>query len=120
MKTVNLNRFKVEQKMRDFKEGTKRQIYKAGYWIQDNRDWLVIVVPAATTAVSIISKSYSRNKAIKAEQRLKENFLYDRSIGNYIEIKRKLKPREHIEIDARRRAGESLVSILNDMKLIKK
>lgn len=46
--------------------------------------------------------------------------IYDRSLGRYTELKRPLKAKESLEIERRRKMGESLNSILDDMRLLKK
>ena len=48
-----------------------------------------------------------------------ETHVYDRSLGMYFTLKRKMKVSEQIEFDRRKRRGESTGHILESMRLLK-
>lgn len=48
-----------------------------------------------------------------------ETHIYDRSLGMYFTLKRKMKVSEQIEFDRRKRRGESTGNILESMRLLK-
>lgn len=90
-------------------------------WCKDHPAEMTALVPVFIGAVVEFIKIGAKKKTLKEEQRLKEEYIYDRSngMGHWQELKRKPKTSEWIEIDARRRAGESLIVILRDLKLVK-
>jgi hypothetical protein len=56
---------------------------------------------------------------VKQEAHLKDEYIYDRSNGHYYELRRKIKSSEWQMIDQRKREGEMLGDILQDMRLLK-
>ena len=81
-----------------------------------------ILIPTGIVVIKTISgiaKSVDRKIDLKKEQDLKDLYIYDRSLGYYHELNRKLKPSEALEIDQRRSNGESMAQILASMKLLK-
>lgn len=74
------------------------------------------VVKMITNAVI----SANRRAAVKTEQESKEIYCYDRSLGHYWELKRKLTNSDWIKINSRKANGESLADILTDMDVLKK
>lgn len=69
------------------------------------------------TALGFISGTPKRIQ-VKHETELKERYIYDRTLGMYWHLRRKLKPLEKIEIENRRANHEPYSQILSDMKLI--
>lgn len=65
-----------------------------------------------------ISKELYKRNQIKQERTLKDNYIYDRSMGHYWKCRRKPSTNEYLEIERRKNAGESLGSILTSMKLL--
>lgn len=114
--------FDKEAKRRHRKEQLSQAWDEFRDFVRDNQDVLVFTVPAAVTILGggskLLSKAIAHHTSAK-EIRFKERTIYDRSLGRYVQLKRPLKAREALEIERRRRAGERLNSILNDMRLIK-
>lgn len=120
---------KIEQKKvemsfkRDnFKRDAKKTFWTVTYWLKDNYDVLLLVVPAGLGAIKCGSKiinGISRNIALAQEKRIKDLRIYDRSLGKYIELKRPLKQSDMKTIFERRENGEKLSSILMDLRLMK-
>ncbi len=50
---------------------------------------------------------------------VKEHYYYDRSLGYYWALKRKLSNRELLEIDSRKKNGERLADILSDLNVLR-
>ena len=73
----------------------------------------------AIVAITGAVKSANR-KAIAIDKKSKEYYCYDRSVGNYWELKRKLSNSEWLEINRRKDCGEKLADILADMKVLRK
>ena len=71
-----------------------------------------------------IGKLYRKWKSIQPTQaeldrEWHETHIYDRSLGMYFTLKRKMTPREQMEFDRRKRRGESTGDILQSMRLLK-
>lgn len=79
----------------------------------------MILGPVLVTGVVELVKITSRNARVDEERQLKERYIYDRRTGHYYALRRKLRSSEWIEIDERKRSGESLGVILRDMRVLK-
>lgn len=80
----------------------------------------VAAVTPAIVAITGAVKSVNRRAIVKTEKESKENYCYDRSLGHYWELERKLSNSDWLEINKRRDCGEKLADILADMKVLKK
>lgn len=99
----------------------KRKAENTWDWIVKNKDILVVTIPAALGIAGSINKGINRierRNVVRREENLKNRYIYDRSLGFYYKCKRDLRPNELLEIDARKRKGEPLGSILRSMNLI--
>ena len=128
-KYTNIEDFNKEVKRRERLDNFVRPI-KDGFnntvnWFYNNKEFAITVgIPAAFGVTKIFGglvKGVHRSTTLKKEQRLKDNFIYDRSkgIGHYWELRRKPTNREWAEIYKRKEMGETLSSILDDMRLKK-
>lgn len=113
----------IEGKVYEVKVKVERAARNAYDWIRENPQTAMMALTAAVGVTKGVTKVTS--KAISAHQtskeiRFKERTIYDRSLGRYVELKRKLSPAEALSIEERRANGEKLHVILNDMNLLKK
>ena len=72
--------------------------------------------------VGVIGKCVTKSKKAKAlekEEELKEEYCYDRSLGHYWRLRRKISNDEWLEINRRKNEGESLGEILEQLRLLK-
>ena len=110
--------FRKEQRKKEF----KRKVNEALDWIKDNKEVLVIVIPAALAltkeGVKVI-KYLSKNVALIQEKRIKDLKIYDRSMGRYLDLKRPLNQNDMKIVLERRDNGEKLSNILMDLGLLK-
>ena len=97
-------------------EEAKRKVFG---WCDRNKEWLIPLVPlvigGGVATVKIAGKHANLNK----EKNVKELFCYDRSLGHYWALKRRLTNAEWIDIDKRKAAGERLADILDELKVLK-
>ena len=110
--------FRREKRKKEF----KRKINEALYWIKENKEVLIIVIPAAVTVTKWslrVVNSVSRNVALLQEKRIKDLKIYDRSMGKYLDLKRPLTQDDMKVVLDRRDNGERLSNILMDMNLLK-
>lgn len=97
----------------------RKKLSKAKEWIVDNKE---IVVAGLSTIAGIAVKttfSVSKNRRLKKEQELKDCYCYDRSLGHYWQLRRKLTNNEWVEIEHRKRNGERLSDILSELRVLK-
>lgn len=123
-KTVDFKSYERKKKFEDRKEQAKDKIKRGvnsvinGY--NNNKEFWNIAIPVLIAGVGTTAKVVTKNKRIKTEQNLKDLYCYDRSLGAYWHLKRKLTQREMLEIQRRRKTGEAMGSILADMKVLKR
>ena len=100
---------------------SKFNVYKckADNWYHKNKKWIEPVFSAIIVGGPLILRFTSKRANLVKEQKLKDNYIYDRSHGHYWELRRKLSTRELMEIDKRKDKGESLVDILESMRVLK-
>lgn len=84
----------------------------------NNPELAIAIGTGIAGAASWIIKTATRRSNIREERRLKERYVYDRSVGAYYTTRRKLNGRDLEMIDRRKKMGEPLGSILRDMNLI--
>lgn len=111
-------------KVADFKKAKRKawvreKYQKAKSFVVGNKEILIAAIPVAGALAGKMIKSISKHSSLKKEEHLKNEYCYDRSLGHYWELKRKLSNSEWIEIDKRKKKGERLANILDDMKVLK-
>lgn len=105
------------------KEELKNNYFKAKNsvtnWYYKNKSWVGPAMSVCLTATPFIIRFATKQTNLAKEQKLKDKYIYDRSHGHYWELRRKLSNRELTEIDRRKDKGESLVDILESMRVLK-
>lgn len=101
------------------KEKLKNKFHKAVGWCKDNKEILVIIIPAGAAALAGTTKLIGKAIDVHKEHNLQDLKCYDRSLGHYWELKRKLGNDEWVMIEQRRKNGERLADILSDLKVLK-
>jgi hypothetical protein len=129
-KYTTIEDFNKEVKRRErrakFVDPVVNRIKDLENWFYNNKEFaLGFGIPATIGVGNLIGKvikGVSRSTTIRKEQRLKDNYVYDRTggIGHYWELRRKPTNREWDEIYKRKQRGETLSSILDDMGLKKR
>ena len=56
---------------------------------------------------------------LRKEEKLKDLYCYDRSLGHYWALRRELTNKEWVEINKRKQNGERLADILSELKVLK-
>ena len=100
------------------KDYVKLQAKRAWNWMVDNKELVVVLIPATVGISKTLVKETNRNRAMKQEKMHRDRTIYDRSLGHYHHLKRTPSKKEWAEMDARKSSGESWTSILTDMRLI--
>ena len=122
METFNFEEIKKEAKKRERKEWFNSKLKNTAKWLSDNKETIAVVAPVVIAGVSgstKIVKGISKHVALNKEQQLKERFVYDRSLGKYLELKKPLSNSQLKTILDRKENGEKLGNILQNMNLLK-
>lgn len=119
MEVVNIKDFERESKKRAFKEKVHTKIQNGKEWVMKNKEAVFTLTPVViggfTTVVKVVGKRINTRK----QEELKDLYCYDRSLGHYWRLRRELTNKEWLEIDQRKKNGERLSDILNEMKVLK-
>ena len=116
---IDIIDFKKEAKKREQKEKFEAKMKDVKDWINDNREMLLILGPAAIGAVTTGVKVVGRQAKLRKEKDLKDLYCYDRSLGHYWRLRRELSNAEWVEIGKRKSNGERLADILYELKVLK-
>lgn len=96
----------------------KKAMQDVSQFVKDHPEVVVPVTVALLTTVKTVARITNRHVVLHKEQRLKDNYIYDRSLGHYWKLNRNLKNSEWKALDERKKNGESLVQILTDLKVL--
>lgn len=102
-----------------WKDKVKWKIQDAKDWCHEHKEVVIALAPCMIGGAVELIKVMARKGNINEEKRLKDNYVYDRSVGHYYELRRKPKNSEWVQIDHRKGLGEPLGDILQDMRLLK-
>ena len=120
--TVNFDDFRKEAKKRERKEWFNKKLNDTTNWIKENKETLAIAAPVVIAGLSgstKLIKGISKHVALDKEKQLKERFVYDRSLGKYLELKKPMTNDQLKKVLERKENGEKLGSILQNMNLLK-
>ena len=88
-------------------------------FVINNKETILFLAPTilgfATTTVKVVGKRVN----LKKQKEVKDFYCYDRSLGHYWALRRELSNSEWREIDKRKRNGEKLSDILDELKVLK-
>lgn len=107
------------RKKAERREKFQEKVITAKDWVYNNKEILVVAVPGLIGAGTAIVKVVGKRFNLAKEQKLKENYCYDRSLGHYWALKRELSNKEWVEVDKRKQNGERLADILDSLKVLK-
>ena len=84
----------------------------------EHKEQIITYGPIVVGGVAAGAKMLSKHAALAKEQDLKDLYCYDRSLGHYWKLRRELTNEEWLEIDRRKKNGERLSDILDEMKVL--
>lgn len=102
-----------------FRDKIVAKLQSSKEWIIRNKYVIVTLAPAVVGGITTITKVVIKHNNLRKEAKLKELYCYDRSLGHYWRLKRKLSNREWVTVDKRRTKGERLADILSEMDVLK-
>lgn len=106
-KTIDIRNFKWELRKRKI----KAKIDQAVEVVKEHPTESLALATATVGGLFSLVKRHDINSAIREQQRLKDEYIYDRSLGTYWKIRRKRTAGENLEIERRRKNGGSLLEI---------
>ena len=119
MKVITIDKRSFKEKFNSLKWEAKQKANKAIDWCIRNKDGIMYVAPTVISGVVVLAKVFNKHATVKKQEQLKDLYCYDRSLGHYWKLRRELSNAEWIEIDRRKKAGERLADILDELKVLK-
>lgn len=119
MEVVNIKDFERESKKRAFKEKVNTKIQNGKEWVMKNKEAVFAATPVVIGGLTTITKVVGKRINLRKQEKLKDQYCYDRSLGHYWRLRRELTNKEWLEIDRRKKNGERLSDILDEMKVLK-
>ena len=116
---IDFKKIDWEIKKKKFKAKAKDNFQKGVKWIEDNKEAILVATPFVIAGGNKLVKFTAKQINLRSEEKVKELFCYDRSLGHYWELRRKLTNKEWLEIDRRKANGERLADILAEMRVLK-
>lgn len=119
METINLKDFKKESRKRRVKNWFNERKIDVQNFYYNNKELVIASVPFIGAGIVFITKQSIKHHNINKEKEVKELYCYDRSLGHYWRLKRELTNSEWVEIDKRKKSGERLADILDELRVLK-
>lgn len=123
---VDMKSIQKEEKKKAKQRQREARAHRRKEWFNRNLGVILTVTPVAVGAVTTIARTTTnmvraanRRSMLDKEQKLKDFYCYDRSLGHYWQLKRKLTNSDWVKINMRRSDGETLADILADMNVLK-
>ena len=118
-KLVSFESFRKAAKRKEIIDGIKNKFKAVGEWASKNKEIVITLTPVFIGAGFKIVKMIATNKSTKEQKELQDLYCYDRSLGHYWRLRRELSNSEWLEIDKRKKNGERLSDILDELKVLK-
>lgn len=119
METIKIEDFRREAKKREFKEKVRTKIQNGKEWLVRNKETVIALTPVVIGGVTTVAKAVNKRSNLRKQEELKDEYCYDRSLGHYWRLRRPLSNKEWLEIDQRKKNGERLSDILDEMRVLK-
>ena len=118
MKENILKEVEKETKRRARKAKIEHCFQKSKEFLINNREKVNAGVPIVVGGIATVVKVVGKRSNLNKQEKLKDLYCYDRSLGHYWKLRRELTNKEWLEIDSRKKNGERLSDILSDMKVL--
>ena len=119
MKATVLEGLNPETKAEKFKRQVKETLRDVKEFVIRNKETIVLAAPVVAGVVTVVVKTVGKSINLRKEERVKNLYCYDRSIGHYWALRRELSNHEWIEIDKRKMNGERMADILSELKVLR-
>lgn len=112
-------KFDVKVKIQELKLRLYWRFQQFKNWFVRNKEMIFFLTPFIAGAGKLIFKFVGKRTNLRKEENLKNLYCYDRSLGHYWRLRRELTNKEWLEIDRRKKNGERLADILDELKVLK-
>ena len=119
---IDVKEFKREywkKRFAEFRHNVAEKCHDTANFIRENKEILVIAVPAAFGAVKSITKYTTTKSRLRREENLKNLYAYDYSTGHYWHLKRPLTNSEWRSVETMKKSGMSMGDIFASMRVLK-
>lgn len=117
-KVYTMEELERARKKAQIREWFQDKKVKAQTWCYEHKEQIITYGPVVVGGIAAGAKMLSKHAALAKEQNLKDLYCYDRSLGHYRKLRRELTNEEWLEIDKRKKNGERLSDILDDMRVL--
>lgn len=115
---IDLKELEKAQKRAARREWFKEKEQEAVTFVEEHKEAIAVLAPVViggcAKLVQLGLKTYNLGK----QEDLKNLYVYDRSLGHYWKLRRELDNSEWVEIEQRRKNGEKLGDILNELNVL--
>lgn len=113
-----------KSKWEKFKYGVRKRWDKLKNFVREKPREAFMIGSVIVVGLDKLFRAIKKFKELQPTQaeldrEWKDTHIYDRSLGMYYPLRRKMTPRECMEFDRRKRAGEPTGHILESMRLLK-
>ena len=119
MGVVSFKDFEREANKRKRKEWIADKAMKVAEFGRDHKEIIIAIGTGIAIVINGIVRPSIRKHNLKLERNNKELYCYDRSLGHYWRLNRKLTNSDWLEINQRKAEGETLGDILRDLRVLK-
>ena len=112
-------KFDIKAKIQELKWSLHWKLQRFGTWFKQNKEMVFFLTPFIAGAIKLTFKFVGKRTNLRKEEDLKNLYCYDRSLGHYWRLRRELTNKEWLEIDRRKKNGERLADILDELKVLK-
>lgn len=102
-----------------FKRKVNEKFQEVKGWCVRNKEAIIVLTPVVVGGITTVVKVVGKRANLHKEESIKNLYCYDRSLGHYWRLRRELSNREWLEIDQRKKNGERLADILDELKVLK-
>lgn len=117
-KVYTMEELERARKKAQIREWFQDKKVKARTWCYEHKEQIITYGPVVVGGIAEGAKMLLKHAALAKEQNLKDLYCYDRSLGHYWKLRRELTNEEWLEIDKRKKNGERLSDILDDMGVL--
>ena len=117
--TMEQMKWKIKFKTESMSRKAKVNAIKAKDWCVQNPELAIMIGGTIIGTVGYVGKAAIKHINLNKAEAVKNLYCYDRSLGHYWELKRKLSNQEWVIIDQRKKNGERLADILASMNVLK-
>ena len=119
MEVVNMKDIKREARKRAIKKRVTNSFRNGKDWVVRNKEAVITLAPIVIGGITTVAKVVGKRVNLHKQEDLKDLYCYDRSLGHYWKLRRELTNQEWLEIDKRKKNGERLSDILDELKVLK-